>query len=394
MHKLPVMIRPKIAFPSSDPSDENSVFPAFQKLVNLFWIFDKSGAFDILQDYDTGLYNSGAIEPSSQSRLDSLQKQLDDVPISGDSVNDVQTADIAVTRQWMRAVVWKASTNHGPVSAVNDDKVTYCSHPFQIAKDFLGVVCRLPQAAMEAHGPSMELKIYEIASSVTEAIASISRVSSRQSMNRPREILNQLHTILSSCRGGNQQLVSQLRTKISQVQGTQPMLIGPSSRIIEEAEAVWEAEEGMLPVDALPPDELQYMRPHDALCSPSTDDSASLSYSNSHPNSHPHPQQQQPRPFDLAGLSVAQEYTDFPWDLTLDTAIEMQFGTSDDFGQQQQQVMQDELSISLVNLDAEGLLDGFLAEEDAALWEGVEAVEGNGDRSAVWSSGPDGTFVI
>jgi hypothetical protein len=85
-----------------------------------------------------------------------------------------------------------------------------------------------------------ELKIYEIASSVTDAIAK-SALTSRQSpwdatssLDRPGDILNQLQRILSSCRGGNKTLVSMLCTKIAEVQNGQMLLIEPNSRIIEQ----------------------------------------------------------------------------------------------------------------------------------------------------------------
>src|SRR5450432_2013196 len=113
LHKLPVVIRPNISFPSMDLDDETFVLPAFQKLVNLFWIFDQSGAFEILQDSDGDIFGSGVTESPRRSCLNLLRKKLREVPVEGDSINDVQTADICVTRQWMRAVLWRFSVNHG-----------------------------------------------------------------------------------------------------------------------------------------------------------------------------------------------------------------------------------------------------------------------------------------
>lgn len=53
-----------------------------------------------------------------------------------------------------------------------------------------------------------------------------------------REILNQLHRILSSYRGGNLTLASMLFLKIAQIQDQQPLLLEPSSRV-EELNEQW-----------------------------------------------------------------------------------------------------------------------------------------------------------
>lgn len=241
LHKLPVVLRPNIAFPTHDPEDETTIFPAFQKLVNLFWIFDQSHAFDILQENDVDVFRIGGAEATNTTQLDRLQSQLQEIPISDDLTNDIQKADIAVTRQWMRAILWRASRNHELVSA-GSDPVTFCSHPFQIAKDFLEATSNIPSSAMEAHGLCAELKIFEIATSVTDAISSAARVQSWASMNRPRELLNRLHQILSSTRGGNQHLVRMLRNQIAHITSAAPVqtLVEPSSRVIEEVDDGWE----------------------------------------------------------------------------------------------------------------------------------------------------------
>ena len=150
LHKLPVVLKPNILFPAMDSDDESHILPAFQRLTNLFWLFDQSGAFDILQNTDADILNFGGIESSNRNCLEILQKRLEDVPLDRESTNDVQKADICVTRQWMRAVIWRASMNHGGFSTP-----TSLSHPVQIAKEFLGVISKIPKTALEAHGPSM-----------------------------------------------------------------------------------------------------------------------------------------------------------------------------------------------------------------------------------------------
>jgi hypothetical protein len=151
LHNLPVVLRCNARFPSTDGDDGSHVLPAFRKLINLFWIFDESGAFDILQNAGMGGFNFGETNFRHQHSLDLLQQRLQDVPIDWESSNDVQRADICVTRQWMRAVLWKASLNRNS----NANHATSLSHPIQIAREFLAVISKLPTTAIESHGPSI-----------------------------------------------------------------------------------------------------------------------------------------------------------------------------------------------------------------------------------------------
>jgi hypothetical protein len=226
LHKLPVVLKSNVQFPVMEYDEEVSILPAFRKLVNLFWIFDQSGAFDILQNP-----NSGSTTPSVENRegepgsttqnvLTVLQRRLQEIPIDSGATNDVQAADICVTRAWMRAVIWRMIMSRGPPSSSNAETST--AYPVQIAKEFLAVVAKLPITAIEAHGPSMEHKLYEIACAVVD---SISRSRSDTSSSpwegeSPRAVLDQLQRILSSCRGGNTVLVERLQDRISEIENT------------------------------------------------------------------------------------------------------------------------------------------------------------------------------
>ncbi|KAK1464341.1 fungal specific transcription factor [Colletotrichum melonis] len=249
LHKLPVALKSNTRFPSLDGSgvgeDEGHILPAFKKLADLFWIFDQSGAFDILQNSDDedALWSmADGLQTASRACLDVVQQKLQQIPLDSDASNDVQRADIVVTRQWMQAVLWKVTMNHGRAwsSNSNNNTVTSLSHPIQIAKEFLQLISQLPSTAIEAHGPGIEFKIYEIASAVTDAVANNFRLP-RTSTDGPRDILLQLQRVLASCRGGNKALLEMLCARIAEVQDG-PLLImnrSPTSRIQEVDDDQW-----------------------------------------------------------------------------------------------------------------------------------------------------------
>ena len=165
LHKLPVILKPNTNFPSLNSDDEANIMPAFLKLINLFRIFDQSGAFDILQNSDGDTDNTFNIVASTNRNfsLQLLRRKLQEVSLDWELCNDVQKADICVTRQWMQAVLWKVSMRSGNVDGGGEDQMTSLSHPIQIAGEFLRVIEQLPNAAIEAHGPSMVCLLHHTA---------------------------------------------------------------------------------------------------------------------------------------------------------------------------------------------------------------------------------------
>lgn len=223
LHRLPTVLVWQPGFPALDRgasgvgceqlSDEAHILPAFRKLVELFWVFDQGGAFDLIHADDGGdAYRSG--------RLEVLQRRLQSMSEGEHEVNEVQRADILVTRSWMQTVLWRASIRPSRASAtsmVHSQAVASTSlvvqQPYSIVHDFLTAISRYSKTALEAHGPTIELKIYEIASALTDALAA-NLALLRSSVG----MLIQLQRLLASSRGGNKPLLTLLCARIAEVE--------------------------------------------------------------------------------------------------------------------------------------------------------------------------------
>ncbi|KAK3327989.1 NADP-dependent oxidoreductase domain-containing protein [Cercophora scortea] len=227
LHKLPVILTSAENLPPLDISgseDEAHILPAFKKLVNLFWIFDQSRALDILQDAADGL-GGGSLGTGSASlnyeMLHALQKRLQDASVEMENgSSDIQKADIYVTRQWMQVLLWRATMSDWRVSISPPSSMV--ERPIQIAQQFLDFISQLPNAALEAHGPAIEFKVYEIASAVADSLATQLSLPSTPLVNlRPSDILLKLQRILATSRGGNSSLLGLLAARMSRVRTPQ-----------------------------------------------------------------------------------------------------------------------------------------------------------------------------
>ena len=156
LHKLPVVLKTRITFPSTDDSDEADVLLAFQKLISLFWTFDQSGVFEVLDraDFDMSALDNNQ-DASDPKILESLSNSLAGTSIQTDQMSDVQAVDISLTRQWMRVILWRLTQSHGLFAAPSPIQNASLYDPVQIAKEFLAMVSHIPSTAIEAHGPGL-----------------------------------------------------------------------------------------------------------------------------------------------------------------------------------------------------------------------------------------------
>ncbi|KAE8317076.1 fungal-specific transcription factor domain-containing protein [Aspergillus transmontanensis] len=227
--RYPVTLKANISAPVIDENDETHVLPAFLKLLSLFQIFEKSGMFDIIQDEETamqpGANNVGRVD---WPFLESLQRNLQDGSTLFDHISDVQKADLCVTRHWMRMILWKLSPKSYLGASPSADRSMSLYFPLNVAKELVSIVSQLPRSAVEAHGLGMELKIYEVANSLADAITDLAAIPLSpewEGESRPNYILSRLHSILSTFRGGgNKKLVDVLYQKMAEVQ----VIIGPA----------------------------------------------------------------------------------------------------------------------------------------------------------------------
>ncbi|KAL1861372.1 hypothetical protein Daus18300_008903 [Diaporthe australafricana] len=238
LHKLPVVLKWQASFPPlvdriTVELDEAHILPAFKKLVDLFWLFDQSGAFDLLTQADDDA------ETHQESRLEYLQHRLQEISSDECESNDVQRADICVTKCWMQAVVWRASLRQSK-AAMFSQRESHHSQPYRIVADFLSHICHCSKTALEAHGPTIELKIFEIASALTEYIYTLTTGSgmARGLANtdvRPVEMLIKLQRLLASSRGGNKTLLTLLCARIAEVEsvGSAKLVSNPTLEAYE-----------------------------------------------------------------------------------------------------------------------------------------------------------------
>lgn len=94
-------------------------------------------------------------------------------------LTDIQKADILVTQQWLRLVVWQSSMRQGLLSSTSTDPSMNFRYPLDIASSLLNIISSLPTTSIEVHGMGIFEKIFEVGCSMIDVLQA-SGLSSRR----------------------------------------------------------------------------------------------------------------------------------------------------------------------------------------------------------------------
>ncbi len=137
------------------------IHDGFMRLVNSYHLLDSSFV-------DSWNESTGA--PASTLTYTALQRQLNRPHPSDVPLTDIQKADILVTQQWLRLIVWQSSMRQGLLSSSAEDESMTFRYPLKIAHSLLHVISSLPTTSIEVHGMGMFEKIFEIGNTMLDVM--------------------------------------------------------------------------------------------------------------------------------------------------------------------------------------------------------------------------------
>ncbi|KAI9733040.1 MAG: hypothetical protein M1834_003585 [Cirrosporium novae-zelandiae] len=205
-YKVPVVLHKISQLPTT--TDQDNLWHTFIKLVRLFVCVD--GPLIETSDGD-----SGALVHYSQAKIAEIQRHLQSFYLSPMDSNEVQRADIFLTQQWMRTLLWQFSLSNFSLTSNSTDQAFTLAYPAQIAKDALGYLAKFSQGSIMAHGSGMEIKLFDIANSLLDVINCVPTMGSPNQF-KPRDALQALRTIIWSISQGQSRLLNVLQEKMRQ----------------------------------------------------------------------------------------------------------------------------------------------------------------------------------
>lgn len=160
-HK-PLTLQKTPAFPSTLHEYESpEIHTGFMHLVNSYHLLDSSFVDS---------WNESAEAPNSTLTYTALQQQLSRPQAHNVPLTDIQKADILVTQQWLRLIIWQSSMRQGLLSSTAADESMTFRYPLTIAHSLLDVISSLPTTSIEVHGMGIFEKIFEIGNTMLDVM--------------------------------------------------------------------------------------------------------------------------------------------------------------------------------------------------------------------------------
>ncbi|CAD0109430.1 unnamed protein product [Aureobasidium uvarum] len=198
-HDIPCVMAVDPDMPELDVESQPAVLSPLIMLCRMFRCFCEGSSTSLTTD-----------------SLTSFNNQLLRIPTMTEDHNELQQADLSVTQKWLRLMFWKLAINKVVMSANSTDDIRSVFFPISLAKELLTNISAMSIDTLEAHGPGMELKLFEVTNSVADIIT-LNSVQSHTSTLEfgPQDILIHLTNIIGRFRGGNRTLLPILQSRLS-----------------------------------------------------------------------------------------------------------------------------------------------------------------------------------
>ncbi|KAI5201292.1 hypothetical protein AUEXF2481DRAFT_3861 [Aureobasidium subglaciale EXF-2481] len=187
------------------PGEERTVSPSLSGLFQLFSLLDMS----FIQ-----AWTESSLSPNTATKLEELQQHLRR-PISVEGMSDIQRANILVTQQWLRLMVWQTALRLGLVSSTTVNPTFSYTYPVEIATSLCEILKTLAPISIQVHGLGIFEKQFEIAYSLLDALT----LSTVSLPGDHHETLRSLLLSLSASPTSREIYVHILQKKIGQSSG-------------------------------------------------------------------------------------------------------------------------------------------------------------------------------
>lgn len=161
----PLTLRNTLDLPIIEPHiSDAGVLPGFLDLISLFRHFD----VNFIETWNSDVSTASVTTTTPFLRLQDYLKQA--LP-SVLSYSEMQQADLLISRQWLKVMVWQLCVSRTVLSSTGTDESMSLQYPVTIARDAVLVSQLLPARALEANGVGILEKIFDIGCSLADLLA-------------------------------------------------------------------------------------------------------------------------------------------------------------------------------------------------------------------------------
>jgi hypothetical protein len=184
------ILPPLDALPEDDPSIPIAVHEGFNQIIRLFRLLDP----EFLRNW---LGNQGQI---TCAWVEAKSRELeggDEMELHGLAfLSTMQRADLAITREWLRTLVWRLAMSQTLLSSRSSKECLSLLFPVRLSQSLRHQVSVMSREDIEVHGSSIVQKLFEITDTIADVLIHVPAATLDETSHRIDDYLFILDFVL------------------------------------------------------------------------------------------------------------------------------------------------------------------------------------------------------
>lgn len=178
---MPICLEPLDTLPEHDPTLAPEVEQGWNLIIKTFKLIDRE--FIQLWLGDRSLVTSEFIERKHQE-LDDDQWQTEVSMLSA-----MQQADLIITRQWLRTLVWQLAMSNILLSSESKTESLALTFPLRLSSQLRQFLTRMSHESVGIHGSGILSKLFEITDTIADVVIHLPQASTEDTLHRVDDII-------------------------------------------------------------------------------------------------------------------------------------------------------------------------------------------------------------
>jgi hypothetical protein len=180
----PAIMRPLQDLPEDDPTIPMAIQEGFNQIIRLFQLLD----VEFLQNW-LGNHGSRITPAWIESKQAELDQQLDNPAGNYAVLNSMQKADLVVTKQWLKTLVWRLAMANTLLSSSSPKECLSLLFPVRLSEQLRHQLSTISKEDIEIHGSGIVQKLFEITDTIADVIIAAPAHSIRDTANKVDDFL-------------------------------------------------------------------------------------------------------------------------------------------------------------------------------------------------------------
>lgn len=186
------ILPPLDSLPENDPTIPISIHEGFNQIIKLFQLLDQEFLRNWLGSQGKGNVTCDWVEAKSKELEGEEESESQGLAL----LSNMQRADLAITREWLRTIVWRMAMSQTLLSSRSSKECFSLLFPVRLSQSLRQQVTSLSREDIEVHGTSIVQKLFEITDTIADVLIHVPAATLEETACRTEDFVFILDFVL------------------------------------------------------------------------------------------------------------------------------------------------------------------------------------------------------